>query len=102
MATAPFAALESRVTTAVFARLSNVAATVNSVAVTGIFDNGYSAANVGGMGIASTQPTLTLPTASVPANPVGVTAVIASVSYTVAEHQPDGTGISALYLERTL
>jgi hypothetical protein len=53
------------------------------------------------MGIASTQPTLTLPTASVPANPVGVTAVVASVTYTVAEHQPDGTGVSMLYLERT-
>jgi len=53
------------------------AATLGGVAVTGIFDNGYSAGNVGGMGIASTQPTLTLSTASVPANPVGLTAVVA-------------------------
>ena len=75
---------------------------VNGVAdVACIFDNGYAAGNVGAMGIASTQPTLTLPTASVPAYPVGVTAVVASVSYTVAEHQPDGTGVSMLYLERT-
>lgn len=102
MATAPFAALESRVNNAVFARLSNVAATVNSVAVTGIFDNGYSAGNVGGMGIASTAPTLSIPTASVPTNPVGMTVVVGSVSYTIAEHQPDGTGISALYLGRAL
>jgi hypothetical protein len=77
------------------------AATLGGVAVTGIFDNGYSAGNVGGMGIASTQPTLTLPTASVPANPVGLAAVVASVTYTIAEHQPDGTGVSMLYLERT-
>lgn len=77
------------------------AATLNGVAVTGIFDNGYSAGNVGGMGMASTQPTLTLPTASVPANPVGLAAVVASVTYTIAEHQPDGTGVSMLYLERT-
>jgi len=78
------------------------AATLNSAAVTGIFDNGYAQSSAGGMGIASAQPTLTLPTASVPANPVGVTAVVASVSYTVAEHQPDGSGVSVLYLERVL
>ena len=101
MATAPFAARETRLNTAVFAHLANTSATVNGVAVTGIFDNGYSAGNVGGMGIASTQPTLTLSTASVPANPVGLTVVAASVTYTIAEHQPDGTGVSMLYLERT-
>lgn len=102
MATAPFAARETRLNTAVFAHLANTSATLGGVAVTGIFDNGYSAGNVGGMGIASAQPTLTLPTASVPANPVGVTAVVASASYTVAEHQPDGSGVSVLYLERVL
>jgi hypothetical protein len=39
--------------------------------------------------------------ASVPASPVGKSIVIASVTYTVAEHQPDGTGVSTLLLERT-
>lgn len=73
--------------------------TLNSVTVRGIFDNGYSLGSVGPIGMASTQPTLTLPTASVPANPVGQTAVVNSVSYVVAAHEPDGTGISALHLE---
>lgn len=102
MATAPFAARETRLNTAVFAHLANTSATLGGVAVTGIFDNGYAQSSAGGMGIASAMPMLTLPTASVPANPVGVTAVVSSVSYTVVEHQPDGSGVSALYLERVL
>lgn len=76
--------------------------TVGGGSVSAIFDNGYSVGNVGGMGIASTQPTLILPTASVPLNPVGLAAVVGGVNYTIAEHQPDGTGVSTLYLERVL
>lgn len=78
------------------------AVTIGGSSASAIFDNGYSAANAGGMSFASTMPTLSIPTASVPTNPVGMTVVVGSVSYTIAEHQPDGTGISALYLERTL
>ncbi|MDP3651052.1 MAG: hypothetical protein Q8R67_05145 [Rhodoferax sp.] len=102
MASAPFAALESRVNNAVFARLSNAVATVNGVTASAIFDNGYSAGNLGGMAMASTQPTLALETADVPASPVGLSAVVGGVSYTIAEHQPDGTGVSTLFLERVL
>jgi hypothetical protein len=76
-------------------------ATLNSVAVRAIFDNGYSLGSASGIGFASTQPRLTLPTASVPANPVGMVVVVASVNYLVAEHEPDGTGLSVLLLERT-
>ena len=99
---ATFAARESRLNRAVFAHLSNTDATLNSVCVTGIFDNGYNAAHLGGMGIASTQPTLTLSTADVPATPAGMSVVVSGAGYTIAEHQPDGTGISTLYLERVL
>jgi hypothetical protein len=77
------------------------AVTLNGVSALAIFDAGYSAGNVGAMGMASTQPTLTLATASVPANPVGLSAVAAAVTYTIAAHEPDGTGVSVLYLERT-
>jgi hypothetical protein len=76
--------------------------TVNGASVSAIFNNGYSAGNVGGMGIASTQPTLTLATSDVPTNSVGLSVVARGVSYTIAEHQPDGTGVSTLYLERVL
>jgi hypothetical protein len=43
---------------------------------------------------------LTLPTAHVPASPVGKAAVVGSTTYTIVEHQPDGTGVSRLMLER--
>ena len=67
--------------------------------VTAIFDNGYSLGNVGMSGMASTQPTLTLPTSDVPPDAVGAVVVINGSSYTIAAHEPDGTGISRLILE---
>lgn len=76
--------------------------TVGGQAVQGVFDNGYALGAAGpfaGMGIATTQPRLTCATASLPANPVGQACVVGGASYTVAEHQPDGTGISLLLLE---
>lgn len=76
-----------------------VPATLGGNAVVGIFDNGHSLGNVGAFGMASTQPALVLPTASVPTNPVGQAVVVASVGYVVAAHEPDGTGISRLVLE---
>lgn len=94
-----FAARESRLNQAVFAHLSNTDATLNAVAVTGIFDNGYAPGSVGPYGMASTQPSLTLSTASVPADPVGMPVVVGAASYLVAAHEPDGTGISRLLLE---
>ena len=75
------------------------AATLAGVAVQAIFDNANHNASVGAYGMAATQPTLTLPTASVPTNPIGASVVIDSVNYVVATHEPDGTGISRLLLE---
>lgn len=97
--TAPFAALETRLNAAVFARLANASATLAGVAVAAIFDNGYALGSVGALGMASSAPTLTLATASVPADPVGLAAVVGGVSYLVAAHEPDGTGVSRLLLE---
>ena len=65
-----------------------------------IFDADYNAGLVGVSGMAAVQPAITLPTASVPASPIGTGVTVNSVAYTIAEHQPDGTGISVLYLER--
>ena len=76
-----------------------VDATVNGQAVRGIFDNGFALGDVGVTGVATAQPTLTLPTTSVPAAPVGKAAVVAAVSYVIAAHEPDGTGVSRLLLE---
>ena len=77
-----------------------VAATVNGAAVRGIFDNGFASAEVGLVGMSSARPMLTLPTAGLSADPVGQTAVVNGTSYLVAAHQPDGTGVSTLMLER--
>ena len=77
-----------------------VNATVNGQAVRGIFDNGFASAEVGLVGMSSARPMLTLPTAGLSADPVGQTAVVGGTSYLVAAHQPDGTGVSTLMLER--
>lgn len=75
------------------------AVTINGSSVSAIFDNANALGSVGPYGMASTQPTLTLPTTSVPANPVGLSAVVGAVTYLVAAHEPDGTGVSRLLLE---
>lgn len=77
-----------------------VNAIVAGQAVRGIFDNGFALGDVGMAGLAGTQPVLTVPTASVPASPVGSTAVVNAINYVVAAHEPDGTGMSRLLLER--
>jgi hypothetical protein len=75
-------------------------ATLNGVAVRGIFDNAYVATEPG-MGMSSTQPLFALPTADVPANPVGKSLIVNGATYAIASHEPDGTGMSTLILERT-
>ena len=96
---APFAAFEARANQAVFARLANTSATVAGVVVEGIFDNAYQLGSVGQAGFASTQPVLTTATSGLPTDPVGQLAVVNGKNYTVAAHEPDGTGLSVLMLE---
>jgi hypothetical protein len=80
-------------------------ATLNGVAVAGIFDNGYDHAGVGLAGMSSSQPMFTLPASSVPAGSVGKALVVLTGvgigAYQVVESQPDGTGMVILLLERT-
>lgn len=97
--TARFAALEARANRAVFSRLANADCTLAGLAFTGIFDAAYQLADAGNNGMASTGPVLTLPTAQVPANAAGQAVLVNGVSFTVAAHQPDGTGISLLLLK---
>jgi hypothetical protein len=75
-------------------------ATVDGVAgVAVIFDNGYSLGNAGLLGMSGSQPSITLPTASVPSSPVGTAVTVNATAYLVAAHEPDGTGMSRLLLE---
>lgn len=79
------------------------AVTLDGQARTAIFDNEALLSPMGATavgGITASQPMLTLRTADVPANPVGKTAVVNAVTYTIVEHAPDGTGVSRLMLER--
>lgn len=90
-----------------------VQTTLAGVAVRGIFDNAYQLAEVGGAGMACTQPTLTLPTAEVPervittlreyiyepTNPIDLLMEVNGTTYKVVAHEPDGTGVSVLLLE---
>ena len=67
------------------------------------FSGAYALGNVGNLGMASSSPAITLPDSAVPADPVGSSVVITQGhglgSYLVAEHQPDGSGVSTLVLE---
>jgi hypothetical protein len=74
-------------------------ATVDGVTVLGIFGNGY-AATSGGVGMATSMPTFTLPDVAVPADPIGKAMVINGSNYAIALPEPDGTGVTVLYLER--
>ncbi|MDO9277134.1 MAG: hypothetical protein Q7U05_01045 [Polaromonas sp.] len=73
--------------------------TLGGVEVSALFDAAYALAGVGVYGMAGTQPMLTLATANVPADPIGLAVQVGSSVYTVAAHEPNGTGISVLQLE---
>ncbi len=80
-------------------------ATVGGVAGVGVqFSNGYALGNVGALGMAGSQPAITLPDTSVPVDPVGSAVVITAGhglgNYLVAACEPDGSGITVLLLER--
>ena len=80
--------------TAPFLTDFGIAATVNGVAVTGVFDAEYADA----FGITNgTRPVLLLP--STVAASVGHSVVVSGITYTVAEIQPDGTGLTRLMLK---
>lgn len=97
--TTAFATAIERLNSAVVSRLSGNAVSLDGVNVDAVFDNGFALGNVGPYGVATTGPRLTLQTASVPADVEGKACVVDSVAYTVAAHEPDGTGISVLRLE---
>lgn len=88
--------------TAEFAHTANFGAA--DVAV--IFDDGYAPGSVGPVGMAGSQPVITLPSAHVPANPVGLSVAVTvggvQRGYLVADAHPDGTGITRLVLEAAL
>lgn len=102
-----FAPLEQRVNAAVIGALTNALITIGAgEAQLGIFDNDYVLADIGNTGMAATAPAAVVETAGLP--PVVVVGELLQVNYLgattlwrIAEHHPDGTGLSTLLLERT-
>lgn len=76
-----------------------VTATVGGASVQVIFDNASQPTGVGILGMAGTQPVITLKTADLPADPVGLAAQVGGVAYTITQHDPNGTGISVCQME---
>ena len=73
------------------------AATLDGVAVSGIFDNAYTDA----FGMASRQPMFTLASSAAAAASQASALVVGGTAYRVTSVQPDGTGVTTLMLERT-
>lgn len=73
-----------------------VPATVDGVACNVIFDAAYADA----LGMSGARPSLLMATDAAPSAAVGDAVSVASISYTIAEIQPDGTGMTRLLLER--
>lgn len=67
--------------------------------VHGIFDDASAVGDVGALGMATTHPTLLLPTAQVPAGARGMQVQVAGQHFTVEDVQPEGPGMSLLILE---
>lgn len=95
----PFAALEARLNSAALGRLANAMATIGATSFAVIFDSAYSLAAVGPAGMASSSPACTVQTAVLPPEVVGQAITIGAQVYTVVSHEPDGTGMSRLWLQ---
>ena len=72
--------------------------TLAGAAVRGIFEQAPADTQMGDLGVSAMQPVFELPSAQVPANAFGAALVLPRGSFTVREHQPDGTGLSRLLL----
>lgn len=71
-----------------------------SVPVLAIFDGAAERSVLGEMGMGTTSPAITLPTSNVPPAVQGKGLTVNGLHYEVAEHQPDGTGVSVLFLTK--
>jgi hypothetical protein len=74
-------------------------ATLDGAAVEVIFDDSYAQSMVGIAGMATSRPSVLVRSTAVAADPVGLPLVVGADQYVIAEHHPDGTGVSVLVLE---
>lgn len=77
-----------------------VDAVYNGTTIQVIFDKAWFQDTPGSAGITATQPMALAIESDVPSAAPGDTLVISSVTYTVTEVHPDGTGLTMLLLRR--
>ncbi len=102
MTIAPFAALESRLNTAVQRRLANaIAVFAGGLEVPVLFEDAYALGAVGPVGMAASQPQFDCPSADVPPGAVGGVVVVGGAPYLIAQVMPGVSGMTRVLLEAT-
>ena len=98
--------VESAADRAVFLADFNAAAVYTpsggvAVSIAGVFDAPFEAAGdaLGAVGVSSSRPQWMCRTADLTGTIVGGTLAFGGTTYTIVEHEPDGTGMSVLFLE---
>lgn len=100
--TNPFAALIDSTNSAVIAGLANATVTIGGATSPAVFDNGYSRGSVGDMGMggmANAQAAITIQSGLVPEDYDGVEILVNDQAFLIADVQPDGAGLSRIYLQ---
>lgn len=93
-----FSTLEAKVNASVLKHLANAQATIGANTFDGIFKDPFQLTGMG-IGSADSRPSFCMATSGLPARPVGAAITIRSVAYTIGAHEPDGTGLSLLFLD---
>lgn len=78
--------------------LANAEVGVAGTVQPGIFKKPYQVVHLGS-GMADSRPTVALDSAVLPEDPYGLALLVDGAAYRVVEHQPDGTGMTCLFLE---
>ena len=95
-----FLAAQNVVNASVLRHLVNARVSIAGVEVGGIFKNPSQAAAMG-IGAADTRPSVTVASSAVPENPVDSVVDIDGAPYIISATDPDGTGLTVLWVERT-
>ena len=96
----PFTQAIADMVSAVVPMLASVLATIDGVPVQALFANEHSFTAQGQIGFESARPILTCLSTAVPTPAVGAAVRIGVADYVVFAHEPDGSGLSRLILER--
>jgi hypothetical protein len=95
-----FLTAQNRVNASVLRHLANARVLIAGVVVDGIFKNPSLDVALG-MGAADTRPSVTVASSAVPEHPVDSVIDIDGAPYIISAHDPDGTGLTVLRVERT-